>query len=148
MNLRAGVEENKFRPVRIALIRGGVKVKREGVKARAVASARCSKVRGLCPTCKRDIAVADGGVSFTRVACPRTNCDHFKLVQAFTLLRALTQWAWVAHNKPLVICLNELNSALLMVKNCVPRPGETGPTSYVKRIALDGNETRENPARS
>jgi hypothetical protein len=56
VNLRAGEDEKKFRPMQ-ALIRGGVK--REGVKARAHAS-RCRKVRGSCPT-KRDIAVADGG---------------------------------------------------------------------------------------
>ena len=57
VNLRAGEDEKKFRPMQCALIRGGVK--REGVKARAHAS-RCRKVRGSCPT-KRDIAVADGG---------------------------------------------------------------------------------------
>ena len=66
-NLRAGVEEKKFRLTRCALSCGGVK--REGVKARAVAS-RCRKVRGCCPTKRRDMAVADGGGSFAR-SCVR-----------------------------------------------------------------------------
>lgn len=58
VNLREGVEDRNLRPIRCALILGGVK--REGVRARPAASARCRKVRGAWwGKTKRDI-VADG----------------------------------------------------------------------------------------